>query len=83
MRDLYLDIITPDRKVYSDEIKLIQVPGSKAPFAVLRNHAPILSTLDEGRIRIVDKNNKEIFYQIEGGIIEVMNNKVIILAETI
>lgn len=83
MRDLYLDIITPDRKVYNDEIKLIQVPGSKAPFTVLRNHAPILSTLDEGRIRIVDKHNKEIFYQIEGGIIEVMNNKVIILAETI
>lgn len=83
MKDLHLEIITPDRRVYSDEIKLIQVPGSKGSFTVLRNHAPIISTLDEGRIRVIDKSNKEIFWQIEGGIIEVMKNKVIILAETI
>lgn len=83
MKDLYLEIITPDRKIYNGEIRFLHVPGTKGSFAVLRNHAPIISTLNAGRIRLIDMKKTEVTFQIEGGIIEVMNNKIIILAETI
>jgi len=78
---MFLEIITPDKKVYADEISLVQVPGSKASFEVLHNHAPIISTLDKGRIKVIDfKDNKKFFY-ITDGLIEVRNNKIIILAD--
>ncbi len=78
---MFLEIITPDKKVYADEISLVQVPGSKGSFEVLHNHAPIISTLDKGRIKVIDfKDNKKFFY-ITDGLIEVRNNKIIILAD--
>ena len=48
-----LDILTPDKKIFSGEVKLVQVPGAKGSFAVLKNHAPIISTLVPGRMKIV------------------------------
>jgi len=77
---MYLEIITPDTKIFSGEIRLIQVPGTKGSFAVLRNHAPIISTLEPGKIRIITENGEENFFAIDGGIIEVKDNKVIVLA---
>lgn len=77
---MYLEIITPDTKIFSGEIRLIQVPGTKGSFAVLRNHAPIISTLEPGKIRIITQNGEENFFTIDGGIIEVKDNKVIVLA---
>ena len=52
--DMLLEIIAPDKKLYSGEVDLVQVPGSKGSFEILRNHAPIISTLEEGHIKIVD-----------------------------
>ena len=77
---MYLEIITPDTKIFSGEIRLIQVPGTKGSFAILRNHAPIISTLEPGKIRIITQNGEENFFTIDGGIIEVKDNKVIVLA---
>ena len=76
-----LEIVTPDKKVYSGKIKLIQVPGSKGNFEVLRNHAPIISTLSEGTIKIVSPEGEKTFFNIQGGVIEVRDNNVIVLAE--
>lgn len=79
---MYLEIITPDSKLYTGEIKLIQVPGSKGSFEVLRNHAPIISSLDKGNIRIIESSGKEVIIEVGGGMIEVKNNNIVVLAES-
>ncbi|MBN2611820.1 MAG: ATP synthase F1 subunit epsilon [Bacteroidales bacterium] len=76
-----LEIITPEKKLYEGEITLIKVPGSKGSFEVLKNHAPIISTLEKGTIKIVTDNKDDLFIDVEGGIIEVQRNKIIILAD--
>jgi F-type H+-transporting ATPase subunit epsilon len=77
-----IEIITPDRKVYEGEIKSVRVPGKKGSFQVLKDHAPIISTLDNGPVIIVDQNNKVLTFEINGGVIEVKMNKIILLAES-
>jgi len=79
---MLLEIIAPDQKLYSGEVDLVQVPGSKGSFEILRNHAPLISTLEEGRIKIVDVKGGTTFFEVYGGVIEVKNNKIIVLAET-
>ena len=77
-----LEIIALDKNLYSGEVDRIRVPGSKGSFEILRNHAPIISTLDKGRIRIVDQKGATTFFEVDGGVIEVKNNKIIVLAES-
>jgi F-type H+-transporting ATPase subunit epsilon len=79
---MYLEIITPDKKVFEGEVKLIQLPGSKGGFEILKNHAPIISTLEKGSIKIQDENDKEHFFEIDGGVIENKANKIIVLIES-
>ncbi len=78
---MHLEIVTPDKKIFSGDIKLIQIPGSKGQFEVLRNHAPIISTLSEGQIKIISPEGEKTFFDIMGGVIEVKNNEIIVLAE--
>lgn len=78
---MFLEIVTPDKKVFSGEIDLIQVPGSKGQFEVLRNHAPIISTLAEGKIKVVSTDGNKTFFDIQGGVIEVKSNNITVLAE--
>lgn len=75
-----LQIITPDHKIFDGKVKMVQVPGSKGSFQILNNHAPIISTLDKGDIKIIDSSDNTSFISIGGGVIEVKNNKIIILA---
>lgn len=77
-----LEIIAPDKNLYSGEVDLVQVPGSKGSFEILRNHAPIISTLEKGQIRIVDQKGGTTLFDVDGGVIEAKNNKIIVLAET-
>ena len=78
-----IEIITPDKKVYEGDIKSIRVPGRKGSFQVLKDHAPIISTLDNGTVIMVDQNNNEKRIDIDGGVIEVKMNKIILLAESV
>jgi len=78
-----IEIITPDRKVYDGEIKSVRVPGKKGSFQVLNDHAPIISTLESGPVIIVDEANTEKMFEIDGGVIEVKANKIILLAESV
>jgi F-type H+-transporting ATPase subunit epsilon len=80
---MLLEIIAPDKKLYSGEVDLVQVPGSKGSFEILKNHAPIISTLEQGRIKIVDQKGATSFFDVDGGVIEAKNNKIIVLAETV
>jgi F-type H+-transporting ATPase subunit epsilon len=77
------EIITPDRKIFEGEIKSIRVPGRKGSFQVLKDHAPIISTLENGIVFIVDPDGNETRYEINGGVIEVKMNKIILLAESV
>lgn len=81
MKVLFADIVTPDKKVFSGEIQSIQVPGSSGSFEVLYNHAPIVSTLMDGKIRIRTSEGSTEMYNTYGGVIEVQNNKVSVLLE--
>jgi F-type H+-transporting ATPase subunit epsilon len=80
---MHLEIITPEKKLFSGEVKLVQVPGSRGSFEILHNHAPIISTLDAGKIKIVSTEEEIKFFDIGGGVIESKQNNIVILAESI
>jgi F-type H+-transporting ATPase subunit epsilon len=73
---MFVEIITPDRKVFSGEASVVTLPGVDGSFQILNDHAALVSTLEKGTLA----TDKEVF-QIEGGVVEVLNNKVLILAE--
>jgi F-type H+-transporting ATPase subunit epsilon len=80
---MYLEIITPEKKLFAGEIKLVQVPGSKGSFEILKNHAPIISTLEKGTVKILSPVGVETTFNIGGGVIEAKENKIILLAESV
>jgi F-type H+-transporting ATPase subunit epsilon len=80
---MHLEIVSPDKKVFSGEVKLVQVPGADGSFEILKNHAPIISTLTKGRVKIVEMDDKEQFFEIEKGVIEVNKNKIVLLTERV
>lgn len=77
-----LEIITPDSTVYSGKIRSVRVPGTKGSFQILRDHAPIISTLENGTVTVMDFQGKYLFFEITGGLIEVKMNRIILLAES-
>ncbi|QCR23275.1 ATP synthase F1 subunit epsilon [Pontibacter sp. SGAir0037] len=79
---MYLEIITPDKKVFAGEVEAAQFPGTNGSFEVLNSHAPLVSTLERGRLRITTKQGQE-FFTVDGGVVEVLNNKIIVLAESV
>ncbi len=83
MSELNLEIVTPSKSAFKGEVKSITVPGTKGRFQVLKNHAPIISTLDIGMIKVDLPDGKENYYSTAGGTIEVLDNKVLVLADSI
>ena len=83
---MYLEIITPDEKFFEGEVDSATFPGTDGSFQVLNDHAPMISTLGRGDMkysRMVEKKPQEIIILVEGGVVEVLNNKVSVLAEKI
>ena len=80
---MYLEIITPDKKVFEGEVNLVQLPGSKGSFTILKNHAPIISTLNKGTIKVEDVSGREYEFNVGGGVIENSANKLIVLVESV
>jgi F-type H+-transporting ATPase subunit epsilon len=78
-----IDIITPDKKVYEGEIQSVRVPGKKGSFQVLKDHAPIISTLESGPVIMVDEQGNQQIFEVTGGVIEVKANKIILLADSV
>jgi F-type H+-transporting ATPase subunit epsilon len=75
-----LEIITPEKKLFEGKIKLVQVPGTKGSFEILKNHAPIISTLSKGTIKIISEDDKKEMIEIKSGMVEVKANVITILA---
>jgi F-type H+-transporting ATPase subunit epsilon len=77
-----IEIITPDRNIYSGEVRSVRVPGRKGSFQVLKDHAPIISTLDAGPVIIIDDQGTEVRFEVTGGVVEVKRNRIILLADS-
>ena len=75
-----LEILSPEKKIFAGEVTSVQLPGSEGGFQVLNNHAPVLSTLKKGTIRIKSSQGNQTF-EVKGGVVEVLKNKIIVLAE--
>ena len=76
-----IEIVTPEQTIFTGEIKLAQFPGIDGSFEILNNHAPLISVLKKGRIKIQDANNETQYFDVKGGVVEVLKNKIIVLAE--
>jgi F-type H+-transporting ATPase subunit epsilon len=77
-----VEIVTPDTVLFTgDNVSLIQLPGIDGSFEILNNHAPLISVLKTGKIKLVVKQEAPQFFEIKGGVIEVLNNNVLVLAE--
>ncbi|RYU81626.1 ATP synthase F1 subunit epsilon [Hymenobacter persicinus] len=77
---MHLEIITPDRQVFAGEVTSAQFPGTDGLFEVLNNHAPLISALKAGDVTVTSAAGREAFH-IAGGVVEVLRNNVIVLAE--
>ena len=77
-----LEILTPERKLFSGEVYGVQMPGISGSFEVLDKHAPLVSALKRGRVKVLrDRQSHAAYYDIQGGFVEVLNNKVTVLVE--
>lgn len=76
-----LEILTPERKIFSGQVYGVQLPGISGLFEVLDKHAPMVSALKEGNLKILKDKTLTESYSIEGGFVEVLNNKTIVLVE--
>jgi F-type H+-transporting ATPase subunit epsilon len=82
-----LEILTPEKKLYSGEVYGVQMPGISGSFEVLDKHAPLISALKAGKVKVLrDKPSGSaapagLMFTIQGGFVEVLNNKVTVLVE--
>jgi F-type H+-transporting ATPase subunit epsilon len=77
-----LKILTPEKKLFSGEVYGVQMPGISGSFEVLEKHAPLVSALKAGQLKVLkDKNKNTALFNIQSGFVEVLNNKVTVLVE--
>jgi F-type H+-transporting ATPase subunit epsilon len=77
-----LEILTPEKKLFSGDVYGVQLPGVAGLFEVLETHAPLVSALQAGRVKVLkDKNNHIVYFAIQSGFVEVISNKVTVLVE--
>ncbi len=75
-----LEIITPEKTVFTGEVKLVQLPGKSGSFEILENHAPMIASLKKGQIKIVEGDKNVRYIDIVSGTLKVQDNKILILA---
>jgi F-type H+-transporting ATPase subunit epsilon len=76
-----LEILTPDKTVFEGEVSSVSVPGTSGSFEILKDHAPIISTLEDGKVIIRGGNKEDNTFFIKGGVVEALNNNIMVLAE--
>jgi len=78
---MQVDIISPDESLYSGEATYVGVPGIDGGMGIMNNHAPLITTLRSGSVVLRQEGGNELTFDVKGGVLEVVQNKVIILAE--
>ena len=76
-----VEIISPDKVLFKGELSAVQLPGIDGSFEILDHHAPLVSILKKGKIKMVDAKKREQFIDVNGGVIEVLKNNIKILVE--
>lgn len=76
-----LIVLTPEREIFSGEINSVKVPGANGQFEILKDHAPIVSSLVTGPVRIISSNGNKTVFNIAKGFIEVLGNVVSLLVQ--
>ena len=79
---MQLEIITPNKKIFKGEVESATFPGSKGSFQVLKDHAALISSLAKGKVKYKE-NNQEHELMVEGGVVEVRNNNIVLLVERV
>ena len=74
-----LVILSPEKEIFSGAVKSVKVPGADGQFEMLENHAPIVSSLSKGEVRVLKSNGEKMAFQVEGGFVEMLNNEVSLL----
>src|SRR5438876_5604633 len=82
-KNLHLEIVTPDKTIYTGDVKSFTAPGVEGSFQILPRHAPFISTIQPGKVKIVPKDGNEIILAASGGVVEVHQNKITFLAEAV
>lgn len=78
---MHLEVLSPERSVYSGNVYGVQLPGIEGSFEILENHAPIIASLGKGNMKILKDKNTTEHFQISGGFVEVLNNRAVVLIE--
>jgi F-type H+-transporting ATPase subunit epsilon len=80
---IHLEIVTPSKVFFDDDVKSLTAPGFEGGFQVLPRHAPFITTLLPGKVKIVTKDNRTLLYALSGGTVEVHKSNITMLAESI
>ena len=78
---MHLEIIKPESNVYQGEAKSVVLPGLDGSLGILNNHAPLITTLQEGVVRVKTNDGEELEFEVKGGTVEMLNNKLTVLAQ--
>lgn len=82
MPNLYVEIVAPDRRVFQGEARGVRAPGVEGSFEVLYNHAPMIAAFEVGPLYVTTPEGERIVFATSGGFLEVLDNRVTVLAET-
>lgn len=78
---MILEILTPEKRLFSGDVYGVQLPGIDGKFEILNKHAPLVSALGKGNVKVLRDKNSTTFFQIESGFVEMINNKATVLVE--
>ena len=81
-KSYHLDVVSAEQQMFSGEVQHIQVSGSEGELGIFHGHAPLLTAIKPGMVRIVKENNSEEFIYLSGGILEVQPTAVTVMADT-
>ena len=76
---MHLEILTPELRIFSGEITLVSLPGTRGSFEILNNHAPLISTLGAGNVKVIDTAGQTQLYPIKRGVVECLDNQIHLL----
>ncbi len=74
-----IEILSPQKKLHEGQVKLAKFPGVNGSFEVLENHAPLISHLEKGKIKVIDTENNTHYFDVSEGFVEIVNNKITVL----
>lgn len=76
---MHLEILTPESKLFNGEVTLVSLPGTKGSFEILNNHAPLISTLGAGNVKIIDTAGSTHLFPVKRGVVECLENQIFLL----